>query len=409
MSDDADADGPSIRRLDDRTVERIAAGEVVERPASVVKELVENGLDAGATRIAVSVEGDGTDGIRVRDDGHGMTAAELELAVAEHATSKLSDADDLDRVGTLGFRGEALNAIAAVSRTTIRSRPPGADRGHELTVEGGEVGSVRPVGCPPGTVVEVDDLFYNTPARRKFLKTAATEFDRVSTVVAQYALANPDVAVSLDHDGRETFATDGRGDRRAAVLAVYGREVAESMVEVAWSADEGPVRAVEGMVSHPETTRSSREYLSTFVNGRYVPAAALRTAVVDAYGGQLASDRYPFAALFLDVVPDAVDVNVHPRKTEVRFDDEPAVTGAVERAVREALLDEGLVRSTAPRGRGAPAETAVDPEPTDGTEAVGGAGTAHERESGAERGPRRPRSPTRVGGGDAADGPGDPA
>ncbi|VTT87516.1 DNA mismatch repair protein MutL [Halorubrum sp. DM2] len=381
---------PDIERLDERTVQRIAAGEVVERPASVVKELVENSLDAGASRVAVSVESGGTEGIRVRDDGVGIPADQLEAAVAEHATSKIGNIEDLDRgVGTLGFRGEALYTVGAVSRLTVRSRPPDADAGAEITVEGGEVGEVRPAGCPAGTTVEVDDLFYNTPAREKFLKRTATEFDHVNTVVTGYALANPDVAVSLEHDGRETFATEGNGDLRSAVLAVYGREVAESMIDVDWTpegeggaegsgADDPPVERVTGLVSHPETARSTRDYLATYVNGRYVTASALREATLDAYGGQLAPDRYPFAVLFVEVLAGDVDVNVHPRKLEVRFDEEPAVRSAVETAVEDALLEHGLIRSTAPRGRSAPDETAVSPETPD-DEAVGGADTDHER------------------------------
>jgi DNA mismatch repair protein MutL len=374
---------PNIERLDEQTVQRIAAGEVVERPASVVKELIENSLDAGATRVAVSVEAGGTEGIRVRDDGVGVPADQLEAAVAEHATSKIGDIEDLDHgVGTLGFRGEALYTVGAVSRLTVRSRPPGTDAGSEITVEGGDVGDVRPAGCPEGTTVEVDGLFYNTPARKKFLKRTATEFDRVNTVVTGYALANPGVAVSLEHDGRETFATEGNGDLRSAVLAVYGREVAEAMVDVEWEPESSdtdpPVRAVTGLVSHPETTRSSREYLATYVNGRYVTANALRDAVLDAYGGQLAPDRYPFAVLFVEVPPGDVDVNVHPRKLEVRFDEEPAVRAAVEEAVEAALLDHGLIRSTAPRGQSAPDQTEISPEGPE-TEAIGGAGTDHER------------------------------
>ena len=379
---------PDIERLDEQTVQRIAAGEVVERPASVVKELIENSLDAGATRVAVAVEAGGTEGIRVRDDGVGIPEDQLEAAVAEHATSKISAIDDLDRgVATLGFRGEALYTVGAVSRLTVRSRPAGAAAGAEITVDGGDVGAVRPAGCPEGTTVEVDDLFYNTPARKKFLKRTATEFDHVNTVVTGYALANPDVAVSLEHDGRETFATEGNGDLRSAVLSVYGREVAEAMVDVEWtpansdagSADaDAPVRRVTGLVSHPETTRSTRDYLATYVNDRYVTASALREAVLDAYGGQLAPDRYPFAVLFVEVPPGDVDVNVHPRKLEVRFDEEPAVRAAVTDAVESALLDHGLIRSTAPRGQSAPDETAVRPE-TPGSEAVGGAGTDHER------------------------------
>ncbi|WP_101295748.1 DNA mismatch repair endonuclease MutL [Halegenticoccus soli] len=399
MSDDEPAesagggdDRPTIRTLDAATVQRIAAGEVVERPASVVKELVENSLDADASRVSIAVERGGKEGIRVRDDGIGMAPSDLELAVEEHATSKIEGVDDLEAgVGTLGFRGEALSTISAVSRTTIRSKPRGeTGAGAELAVEGGEVGEVRPAGCPPGTVVEVEDLFFNTPARKKFLKTDATEFDHVNTVATQYALANPDVAVSLTHDGREVFATEGGGGLESAVLAVYGREVAESMVAVEGTvADEGtPVESVSGLVSHPETTRSGREYLSTFVNGRYVTAGALREAVLDAYGGQLAPDRYPFAVLFVDVPAGAVDVNVHPRKMEVRFDDESAVKRAVERAVEGALLDHGLIRSTAPRGRSAPAEAEVAPEPESG-DVVGGAGSEHERASGVRAGRSR--------------------
>jgi DNA mismatch repair protein MutL len=383
---DAEADH-DIRALDPATVQRIAAGEVVERPASVVKELVENSLDADASRVSVAVEGDGTREIRVRDDGVGMTESALRAAVEEHTTSKISDIDDLESgVGTLGFRGEALHTIGAVSRLTIRSKPRGGTRGTELVYEGGELSDVSPAGCPEGTVVEVRDLFFNTPARRKFLKTEATEFDHVNTVVTQYALANPDVAVSLEHDDREVFATEGRGSRESAVLSVYGREVAESMIRVgnehgggddggddASSGGSGTPGAsgtsgrvhVEGLVSDPETTRSSRDYLSTFVNGRYVTSGVLREAVLDAYGGQLAPDRYPFAVLFVDVPPETVDVNVHPRKMEVRFDDEADVRRAVRTSVESALLDHGLIRSSAPRGRSKAEETAVRPEPPD--------------------------------------------
>ena len=368
-------DRPTIRALDDRTIRQIAAGEVVERPASVVKELVENSLDADANRVSVAVDAGGTEGVRVRDDGVGMDRDAVRMAVDEHTTSKISDIEDLEAgVGTLGFRGEALHTIGAVSRLTVRSKPRGGDEaGTELRVEGGEVTDVRPAGCPEGTVVEVDDLFFNTPARRKFLKTTATEFDHVNTVVTQYALANPDVAISLEHDDREVFATEGRGSLEATVLSVYGREVAESMTRVDHEPDAGAVASVTGLVSHPETTRSARDYLSTFVNDRYVTARVLREAVLDAYGGQLAADRYPFAVLFVDVPPDAVDVNVHPRKMEVRFDDESGVKRAVESAVESALLDEGLIRSSAPRGRSAPDE--VDPAPeSPTTEARGGKG-----------------------------------
>jgi DNA mismatch repair protein MutL len=359
-----------IHRLDEATVERIAAGEVVERPASVVKELVENSLDAGASRVEVAVEAGGTEGIRLTDDGHGMTEAEVRTAVDQHTTSKIRDIDDLEGgVGTLGFRGEALHAIGAVSRTTVRTRPRGdrdveAARGTELRVEGGDVTGVEPAGCPEGTTVEVADLFYNVPARRKYLKQDATEFAHVNRVVTSYALANPDVAVSLTHDGRETFATTGGGDRREAVMAVYGREVAESMVAVeadAGDLPDGPLDGVSGLVSHPETTRASREYLSTYVNGRYVTASTVRDAVVGAYGSQIAPDRFPFAVLFVDVPAGDVDVNVHPRKMEVRWSKEEEVRQQVQAAVENALQKEGLLRSSAPRGRSAPEQTKIEP------------------------------------------------
>jgi DNA mismatch repair protein MutL len=353
-----------ITQLDDATVRQIAAGEVVERPASVVKELVENSLDADADRIDVTVGAGGTDRISVSDDGIGMSEADLRAAVREHTTSKIEDADDLEAgVTTLGFRGEALHTVGAVARVTITSKPRGGERGTELRMEDGEVEAVGPAGCPEGTTVEVADLFHNTPARRKYLKTTTTEFSHVNTVVTRYALANSDVAVSLTHDGREVFATTGRGDLRSALLSVYGREVAESMIEIEGESESA---SVSGHVSDPETTRSTREYVSTYVNGRYVSSPVVRDAVLSAYGGQLSAERYPFAVLFVEVPPNEVDVNVHPRKMECRWSDESAVKEAVETAVEDALLDHGLVRSSAPRGRSAPDEASVAPEPDDG-------------------------------------------
>jgi len=346
-----------ITPLSAETVARIAAGEVVERPASVVKELVENSLDAGASRIDVSVSEGGTEGVTVADDGEGMSEADARAAVREHTTSKLDDAEELRSVGTLGFRGEALHTIGAVSATTITSKTEG-EPAVELEYRFGETESVAPAGRGVGTTVEVTELFGNTPARRKYLGSRATEFGHVNRVVSRYALANPDVAVSLTHDDTETFATTGRGNLREALLAVYGREVAESMVEVESDGEIG----VSGYVSHPETTRSSREYLAVFVNGRAVSDAAAREAIVDAYGGQLAPDRFPFSALFLDIDPEAVDINVHPRKQEVRYDDEKRVKEAVRGAVKEALIEEGLVRTRAPRGASAPGDATIAPE-----------------------------------------------
>jgi DNA mismatch repair protein MutL len=379
-----------IQQLDERTVERIAAGEVVERPASVVKELVENAIDADADRVTVAVEDGGREGIRVTDDGVGMGRDAVERAVEQHTTSKIRDIEDLEGgVGTLGFRGEALHAIGAVSRLTITTRPRGgasgdasegrgteSHAGTELVVEGGEVTSVGPAGCPDGTRIEVADLFYNVPARRKYLKQAATEFAHVNSIVTSYALANPDVAVALEHDGRETFTTTGQGDLRETVMSVYGREVAESMIAIdGENLPDGPLEAVTGLVSHPETTRAGREYLSTYVNGRYVRAKTAHDAVIDAYGTQIAPDRYPFAVLFMDVPAGDVDVNVHPRKREVRFVDDEGVHEQVRTAVEDALLEEGLLRSAAPRGRSQPEQTEITPERS-GSDSTGSASTA---------------------------------
>ncbi|WP_266075514.1 DNA mismatch repair endonuclease MutL [Haladaptatus caseinilyticus] len=359
----------NIRALDEKTVQRIAAGEVVERPASVVKELVENSLDADASRISVRIDGGGTDRIVVEDDGIGMSEEDVRLAVEEHTTSKIRDIDDLESgVATLGFRGEALYTIGAVARVTIRTKPRGGEAGTELRLDGGEVDGVEPAGRPVGTTVEVTDLFFNTPAREKYLKTDSTEFAHVNRVVTQYALANPDVAFSLEHDGREVFSTTGQGDLQSTILSVYGREVATAMIPVGSEAEGESIEHgtgeldVSGYVSHPETTRSTREYVATYVNGRYVRSSVVREAVLSAYGNQLAPDRYPFAVLFLSVPGESVDVNVHPRKMEVRFGDEGTVRDAVRTAIESALLDNGLVRSSAPRGRSAPDETDVVPE-----------------------------------------------
>jgi DNA mismatch repair protein MutL len=350
-----------IRTLDSETIRQIAAGEVVERPASVVKELLENSLDAGADRITIAVEEGGTDRIRIKDNGVGMSEEALQQAVKKHTTSKIDSIEDLESgLGTLGFRGEALHTIGAVAKMRLRSKPHGEAHGAELSVEGGEVTSTTAVGCPAGTIITVEELFYNTPARRKFLKTTATEFDHISTVVTQYALANPDVAISLEHNSRELFATEGQGDLQATILSVYGRDVAESMIDFE-TGSSAPVSA-KGLISHPETTRSTREYLSTFINGRYVRSRLLREAVLSAYGSQLSANRYPFAVVFIDIPSTAVDVNVHPRKMEVRFDNETIVRETVEEAIKTALLENGLVRSGAPRGQSAPDEVEIDPQ-----------------------------------------------
>jgi DNA mismatch repair protein MutL len=338
-----------IRTLDDETRARIAAGEVVRRPASVVTELVENSLDAGADRIEVAVDGDGTERVRVTDDGRGMTEAEAPLALERHATSKIATADDLLRAETLGFRGEALPSIAtAAGRLELTtSADDGDPRGVRVVVEGGET-TVETAGHPPGTTVEVFDLFADQPARRKGLASERTEFGRIGDALTRYALANPDVRFRLRHDGSETLSTPGTGFTDA-VLGIYDRTVASRSAEfdhettVAVDGEERPVR-VAGVLGYPSVTRARQSHVYTAVNGRGLREERLRTAVLDGYGTLLPDGRYPVAAVSVSLPAELVDQNVHPAKREIEFRDPDAVADAVESAVRDALATSDLRR-----------------------------------------------------------------
>jgi len=334
----------TIRVLSPETAARIAAGEVVERPASVVKELVENALDAGATAVSVEVTAGGLETIRVSDDGCGLAAEELEVAFARHATSKLRD-EELLRVDTLGFRGEALPAIAAVGEVEMVSRAPGAEAATYLRLVGGAVVEGGERGAPAGTTVTVRELFARQPARRKFLRSPSAEANQIASVVSHYALAYPAVRFSLTLDGRLSLLTDGNGDLRDAVAAVYGADVASAMLPVA--PGEGPI-AVDGLVAAPQVSRAGRGYVSLFVNGRWVQSRRLAYAVEEAYRGLLMVGRYPIAVLHLRLPFEEVDVNVHPAKAEVRFRDESAAFGAVQRAVRSVLLESAPVPAATP-------------------------------------------------------------
>jgi DNA mismatch repair protein MutL len=367
-----------IHELDAATINQIQAGEVITHPAAVVKELVENSLDADATRIRAVVEEAGTERIRVVDDGVGMSEQDLEKAVQKHTTSKIADFGELESsLATLGFRGEALSSIGEVSRLTIRTKSEGGSRGTELYLEGGTIESIEPAGCPEGTDVEVSDLVYNMPVRKNSLSALSTEFSKINDVVSAYALANPDVAFTLEHNDRETFTTTGQGNLQATTLAVYGREVAEAMLTIPASVvPEGPLDALDGLVSHPETNRASPDYVRVYVNGRAVDSKTIRDAVVEAYNKQLEAGRFPFTVLFCELSVTDVDVNVHPRKQEIQFADEQAIHDQVEQAVTDTLLDHGLLRSSAPRGESAPEQATIDPGqqprhgsgPADGTD-----------------------------------------
>ena len=327
-----------IRVLPDDVASKIAAGEVVERPASVVKELVENSLDAQASTVSVRIVQAGKRLIEVFDDGEGIPAEELDLAVTRHATSKLATPEDLTRIRTLGFRGEALASIAAVSRLSLASRPRDARSGARVLVEGGRLVRREVAGMDFGTEVRVEQLFYNVPARMKFLKQDVTERMQVVSLVQRYALAYPDVSFRLVAEEKAVLQTGASGDRREALAALLGLDVATQMLEVSFH-DEG--LAVEGFISPVGLTRANRKDITFFVNGRWVQNSSLASALLQAYHTYLMVGRYPLAVLFIALAPEAVDVNVHPTKSEVRFRDAQTVFSGVQRAVRRALLAYG--------------------------------------------------------------------
>lgn len=358
---------------------KIAAGEVVERPANAIKELLENSLDAGATEIRVEIREGGTRSLRVMDNGHGILAAEAPLAFARHATSKLETADDLTRVATFGFRGEALYSIAAVSHVTLTTRHQDESFATQLRLEGGNVVEQSRTGAPVGTVLHVEHLFFNTPARRKFLRAAATEAGRINTTIQHFALAYPHVRFSLVNEGRLVFQSTGTGDLFDVLVKVFGLENAKQMAPIGVTAatkagspdadldlfgdldDEvdfmsgssaaapaqpnptGEIIQVGGYVSLPSLTRANRSNIHLFVNRRYIEDKSLTHAVVQAYHTLLPGGRFPLAVILMDVSPAQVDVNVHPQKTQVRFVDERKLYRAVQRVVRRAVVNQAGV------------------------------------------------------------------
>ena len=323
-----------IQILSDETASRIAAGEVVERPASVVKELIENSLDAGASEISVSVEKSGSVLIRVNDDGEGMGPEDLALSVERHSTSKLKGEDDLFHIATLGFRGEALPSIASVSRMEIVSRPAAAAVGHRLRVEGGKKEALQAAAAAVGTSIEIRDIFFNTPARRKFLKSPATELSHICDAVNRMALANPEVQFRLFHDGRALADYAPVHDGRERLRQVFGRDIVKDLIPLAFQ--EGSL-TVGGYISSAPASFPNTRYLMTFVNRRYVRDKVVTHAILQGYQSLLMKGQYPAVVLFLGVPFQDVDVNVHPAKFEVRFRRQSEVHEAVARAVRETL------------------------------------------------------------------------
>jgi DNA mismatch repair protein MutL len=334
-----------IRPLDEQLVNRIAAGEVVERPAAALKELIENALDAGAMRIEIEAEMGGRRLIRVRDDGIGMTRTDALNALHRHATSKIASDADLTRIATLGFRGEALPSIASVSRMDILTRAFEEDTGTRIVVEGGEVKTVEEVGAPIGTTVAVRDLFYNVPARLKFLKSVPTELGHIIETVTRYAFAYPDVSFRLVHERQELIFTPGNGDLLTAAASIWGRETVQGMVQVDYERDS--IR-VWGLIAPPHQTRPTRQHQYFFVNLRPVRNKTLTAALDEAYKTLTPEKRYPACILLVGIDPRQVDVNVHPAKIEVRFQREQAVFEAVVNAIRAALLHHGMIPSALP-------------------------------------------------------------
>ena len=330
---------PGIAVLPDALIDQIAAGEVVERPASVVKELGENALDAGARSIRIAIEGGGTRLIEVTDDGSGMSREDALLSVRRHATSKLRTAEDLLAIRTLGFRGEALAAIASVSRLVLRTALPGAQEGTEIRVEAGEA-QVSPAAARPGTQVRVEDLFGAVPARRKFLRRAETELKHVEDAVLRLALAHPEVAFRLEHDGRTVqVLPPSAGNLQERIAAALGPEVAPFLLPVE---ERRLGLAVHGVIASPEFSLSTARSLYVFVNGRHVRDRTLHFAVHRGLAPSLASGRQPVGVLFVEIEPSRVDVNVHPQKLEVRFADSAEVTDAVQAAISRAVLRASL-------------------------------------------------------------------
>jgi DNA mismatch repair protein MutL len=337
----------SIRILDSADIAQIAAGEVVERPASVVKELVENALDAGATQISVELKAGGISLIRISDNGTGIPDSQAELAFERHATSKISSFQDLEKLSSLGFRGEALPSIAAVAQVQMVTCARGEAAGSYLSLDDGKVIQHQPQARSAGTTITVQNLFRRVPARLKFLKSQASESSHIANIVSQYALAYPEVKFTLINEGKSTLQTPGTGKLSDSVIAIYGLETAQNMLEVSNSAenwDNGRIAiSVTGLVGSPRINRSNRDYLSFFVNRRWISSRTLSFAVEEAYHGLLMQGKHPVAVINIALPPSEIDVNVHPAKTEIKFRDERSVFGAVQKAVRQALVQSSPV------------------------------------------------------------------
>lgn len=321
--------------LDELSINKIAAGEVIERPASVIKEMVENSIDAGATNIVVEIKNGGISYIRVSDNGKGIAEDDLEMAFERHATSKIRNANDLLDVKSMGFRGEALASISAISNVELISKPEEQENGYRIVVEGGYVLEKQTAGCPNGTSITVRDLFYNTPVRYKFLKKDYTESGYVEDVITRIAQSYPEIAIKLINSGKTVIQTNGNGDLKTVIYSIYGKDIAEKIIDVNYEYEDV---VITGIIGRPEIARSNRSQQLFFVNKRYVKDKILQSATEQAFKGMIPLGKFPFLSLNIDMNPNKVDVNVHPAKLEVRFEEEDKMFKAVYHAIKDTLL-----------------------------------------------------------------------
>ena len=326
--------------LDELTINQIAAGEVIERPASVVKEMVENSIDAGATNIIVEIKNGGISYIRVADNGKGIARDDVEIAFERHATSKIRSAEDLQEVKSMGFRGEALASIAAIANVELVSRTEDQPTGERVIAEGGEILSVEEVACSVGTVITVRNLFFNTPVRYKFLKKDFTETGYIEDVISRIALVHPEISIKLINTGKTTISTNGNGDIKSVVYSIYGKDIAEEIIPVEYEYENIKVK---GVIGKPAIARSNRSNQIFFVNDRYIKDKTLTAAAEQAYKGMIPIGKFAFLILNLEMDPSKVDVNVHPAKLEVRFSEESTVFQAVFHTIKNTLLSADLV------------------------------------------------------------------
>ena len=345
----------NIVLLDDNTINKIAAGEVIERPASVVKELMENSIDAGATSINVEIKNGGISYIRITDNGKGIAPDDMEIAFERHATSKIRQAEDLETVTSMGFRGEALASIAAISKISMTSKTAENEIGYKIEIEGGKIINKEEAGCPKGTTIVITDLFFNTPVRYKFLKKDFTEAGYIEDAVTRLALVHPEVAIKLINTGKTIIQTPGNNEPKATIYSIYGKDIAENIMDVDYTYED--IR-ITGVIGKPSIARSNRSNQLFFVNKRYIKDKTLTSAAEQAYKGMITIGKYGFLVLNIEMNPKKVDVNVHPAKLEVRFEEESKVFKAIYHAIKDTLLKGDLVTDTEKE------ETQVVPEHT---------------------------------------------